>query len=631
MTTKTIKTGILFRNCTLLRDDIDVDNRTVDLSFSSEEPIDRWWGAEILDHKKSSVDLNRLNKGGALLLDHDTRDQVGVIEKATVGSDRKGRALVRFGKSGRADEVFNDVADGIRQNVSVGYRIHKMKQEESDPDNPIFRATRWEPMEISLVSVPADTSVGVGRSEADLNFETLVERQITKEAIMPDLTVKETPAQVIAPAIDTKKIEETARKAATEKEQTRCRELAAYGEQFNCREDAVKAIADGTAVDDFRRALLERTHSQLVPVKTKPALGLSENEKSEFRIVRAINALANPSDKNAQLAAGFELECSREYGKLVNRQPRGFFVPPEVWQRDINVTTDSAGGYTVGTDLLAANFIELLRNKMIVRQAGATMLTGLVGDVAIPSLSGGATAYWVAESGAVTESAQTFGQLALTPKTVGAMTDLSRKLLIQSAIDIENFVRNDLATVVAIALDLAALHGTGADNQPTGVAATSGIGSVAGGTNGLAPTYAHMLSLETEVAQDNADIGALGYVTNAKVRGKLKQIFTNATYGEIPIWTKGSAPGIGELNGYPAHVSNQVSSALTKGSSDVCSAIFFGNWRDLIVALWSSIDILVDPYTGSSSGTVRVVALQDADIGVRHAVSFAAMLDALTA
>jgi HK97 family phage major capsid protein len=119
----------------------------------------------------------------------------------------------------------------------------------------------------------------------------------------------------------------------------------------------------------------------------------------------------------------------------------------------------------------------------------------------------------------------------------------------------------------------------------------------------------------------------LAYITNAKVRGKLKQTMRNGTYGEMPIWADGGTP----LNGYPAFVTNQVSSTLTKGSSNVASAIFFGNWSDLVLGMWGEMDMLVDPYTFSSSGAVRVVAFQDVDFGVRHAESFAAMLDALTA
>lgn len=362
-------------------------------------------------------------------------------------------------------------------------------------------------------------------------------------------------------------------------------------------------------------------------------IGMSDADVKQYSFLRAIDAAAEAARGNpdAWKRAGLELEASRTLAAKLGREPRGFFVPVDVTgKRDLNPDTGSAGGYLKATDLLGASFVDLLRNKMVLQSAGATILGGLVGDVAIAKQSAGATAYWVATSGSPTESQQTIGQILLQPKTVGAYTDISRKLMKQSSIDAESFVRNDLTKVLAVAIDLAGLHGTGADNQPTGIAATSGIGSVAGGTDGLAPAWSHIVKLETEVAQDNADIGSLAYITNAKVRGKLKVTPKTATYGDIMVWGEGPTP----LNGYKALVTNQVSSTLTKGSSTgvgVCSAIFFGNWADLLIGMWGGLDVLVDPYTGSASGTVRVTAFQDVDIAVRHPESFAAMLDALTA
>ena len=355
-------------------------------------------------------------------------------------------------------------------------------------------------------------------------------------------------------------------------------------------------------------------------------LGMSDGDVRRYSLVRAIRAAASGDWRGAE----FEREASESVAKNLGRQPQGFFVPAE-WQekRDLLVGTPSAGGYTVATELASGSFIELLRNRMMVQKAGATILANLVGDLAIPKATGGATAYWVTENGTPTESAQTFGQVLLQPKTVGGYTDLSRKLLKQSSIDIEGFVRNDLASTLALAIDAASLHGSGSANQPRGIAATSGIGSVVGGENGAAPTWANLVALETEVAIDNADIGRLGYMSNAKVRGRLKATPRTATYGDIMIWepTSGNTP----VNGYPFYVTNQVSSTLTKGSSTgMCSAIFFGNWGDLIIGMWGVLDMLVDPYTGSTAGTVRVVALQDVDVAVRHAESFAAMLDATT-
>jgi HK97 family phage major capsid protein len=257
------------------------------------------------------------------------------------------------------------------------------------------------------------------------------------------------------------------------------------------------------------------------------------------------------------------------------------------------------------------------------------MLTGLVGDLAIPKQTGGATGYWLAEGSAPTEGAVTLGQVAMTPHTFGAYVDVSRKLLKQSSISVENMIRNDIARTIALGIDYAGLHGnSGSDaNQPDGVAATGGIGSVVGGTNGAAPTWANIVSLETNVGQDNADIGSLAYITNAKVRGKLKTTLVTATYGDRMIWAGGAQP----LNDYSAYISNQVSSTLSKGSSNVASAIFFGNWADLVLGMWGEMDMLVDPYSLSTSGAVRTVAFQDIDFAVRHAESFAAMLDALTA
>ncbi len=360
-----------------------------------------------------------------------------------------------------------------------------------------------------------------------------------------------------------------------------------------------------------------------------PDLGLTDKEVSRYSFLRAIRAAVS----NDWRDASFEKRVSDDVAKKVGREARSFFVPFDVIagskeQRDMTVGTPSAGGYLKATDQ-PATIIELLTNKLVLGQAGITMLSGLVGDVALPKQTGGATGYWLAESGGPTESAPSVGQVALTPHTFGAWVDISRKLLKQSSISVENMVRNDIARTIALGIDYAGLHGnSGVDaNQPDGVAATSGIGSVVGGTNGAAPDWDDIVDLETQVGQDNADIGSLAYITNAKVRGKLKKTRVTTTYGDRMIWAGGPQP----LNDYAAYVTNQVSSTLTKGSSSVASAIFFGNWSDLVLGMWGEMDMLIDPYSLSTQGAVRTVAFQDVDFAARHAESFAAMLDALTA
>uniref|UniRef100_UPI002468A23E HK97 family phage prohead protease n=1 Tax=Chromohalobacter sp. 48-RD10 TaxID=2994063 RepID=UPI002468A23E len=150
---------------------IDHENRTVELAFSSETEVERWFGIEVLDHSSSAMRTERLADGGAVLVNHDWDDHVGVVESVTVGDDRRGRAKVRFGKGARASEVWQDVVDGIRRHVSVGYSILKVEVEERAGMPDMVRVTDWEPHEISIVSVPADMSVGVGRSREPLPAE----------------------------------------------------------------------------------------------------------------------------------------------------------------------------------------------------------------------------------------------------------------------------------------------------------------------------------------------------------------------------------------------------------------------------------------------------------------------------
>ena len=605
--TKQIKPGSrVTRALTFDRAAINEESRTVELAFASETPYERYWGVEILDLSAPSVRLGRLTAGGPLLMDHDSRDHIGVIESVQIGTDRVGRAVVRFGKSARAEEVFQDVKDGIRQNVSVGYMIHKAVLVEQNEEQDTYRVTDWEPFEVSLTSVAADVSVGIGRAadaESPIEFIPLQEKQI-----MSDINVEEVRAE------------------AVKSEQKRTQEIIAMGEQFKAYgADGVAAecLRNGKSVEETRAAIMTKIGTRALP---SADIGMTQEEARSFSFVRAINALANPGDRRAQEAAKFEREASDAFATKMGRAAQGFYVPVEVQKRDLLVGTATAGGDTVATQLLATNFIDLLRNKMAMTGLGAQFLTGLVGQIAIPRQTSGATAYWVAENGAPTESQQAFDQVTMTPRTLGAFTDISRKLLLQSSIAVEGFVRNDITTVIALAIDLAAINGSGASNQPTGILNTAGIGSVAGGTNGLAPTWAHIIALETAVAVANANIGNMGYLTNAQVRGKLLATEKATNTGAF-VWADNNT-----LRGYKTEVSQQVPSNLTKGSaSGICSAILFGNWADLIIGQWGSLDLMVDPYTGSTAGTVRVVALQDVDIAVRHAESFAAMKDALTA
>ena len=340
--------------------------------------------------------------------------------------------------------------------------------------------------------------------------------------------------------------------------------------------------------------------------------------------MRAIRAAAS----NDWREAGFEREVSDEIGRVSGRTPKGFFVPGHAWgQRDLIAGSDGDGGHLKGVDHMGSEFIEALRSKLVVSSMGARVMTGLKGDVSIPKLSTVASAAFVAENNAVSEQNQAFGELSLAPKTLGVMTDISRKLMLQSDPSAEQIVRDDLLNAVAAKIEDVAIEGSGS-NEPTGITKTAGIGSVAIGTNGGAPTWASVTSLVKEVEQDNAAISdSMGFLTNSKVKAKLAGTAKVGSSDSVMIlndpWN--------ELYGYPLGITNHVPSDLTKGStSGTCSAMIFGDFAQIILAFWSAPDVLIDPYTNSSKGGTRVVVFQDLDVGVRHAQSFAACLDYTT-
>ena len=563
---------------------IKEDERRVSMALSSEEPVERSFGIEVLEHSEDAIDLSFLASGRApLLMDHDPLKQVGVIESVDLdGSARRLRATVRFGKNGLAKEAFDDVVDGIRANVSIGYAINKMERQDKDK----YVAKSWRPVEASLVSIPADVSVGVGRSS-----------EPTPEPVT--ITVRE--ETQMTNEVDVAAIELEARKAA----QKDAAQIVELGARHNQSDMAKRAISDGRSVAEFRGELLDVIGSERA--LESQDIGLTNKEVKRFSIVRAIHALANPTDRRAQEAAAFEKECSEAAAAEFGRSAQGIMLPTDVlrtWKRDLN-SADEADLF--GEDYRGQDFVDVLRNASSVMQAGARTLNGLSGDVRIPKKTAAASAAWIAtEGGASTESEMTVGNIAMTPKTLGAFTDVTRQLMIQSSMDVESLIRDDLATAIGLAIDLAGLEGSGSSGQPTGILNTSGINSV---TNFAAanPTFAEVVTLETALAEDNALMGNLAYILPAAMYGALKT--TEKASGTAQFVVE---PG-GTINGHRAIVSNQG----TAGN------LYFGNFSDLLVGFFGGLDLVVDPYTASTSGTVRVVALQSMDLAVRHAVSFA--------
>ena len=570
---------------------LDEEKRMVRVGVSSEEPVERSFGMEVLGHSADDINMEFISSGRApLLLDHDMEKQIGVIEEFKLDETAKRTtAVVRFGKSALAREVFEDVKDGIRMNISVGYRVDKLTR-MNDKDEVYYKA-QWTPMEVSSVSVPADQSrlVGVGRSKDKQNTQT------TKVKIMEnerqEINLDEVKSQTVAEA-----------KAEFKRNSKEILDLAV---KHNKRDLADKAIADGISVEEFRGVLLENI-SNNTPLETPSEIGMTKEEVRDFSLVKAIRALANPSDRKAQEEAAFEFECSAEAARQYGKDAQGIMLPAEVlrnWgKRDLNTSDDSK---LISEDYRGGDFIDVLRNESSVMQAGATMLRGLQGNVVIPKKTAAASAGWIATEGAAaSESEFTSGSVTMSPKVIGAFTDCTRLLLQQSSLDVENLIRDDLTKSIATAIDLGALAGSGSSGQPTGIANTSGINTTTFAAAN--PTWAEIVAMESAVANDNALNGSLAYICRPADFGTLKTTEKASGTAQFVVSPDNT------MNGYNVIRSNQVTSG----------DFYFGNFADLLIGMYGGLDITVDPYALSTSGGVRIVALQTVDVAVRHAVSF---------
>lgn len=593
--TKTIKSKSLSRNAVFDTRNIDEEARTVDLAFSSETPVERWFGEEILDHAPQSVRLGRLTNGAPVLADHNARDQIGVVESALIDSDRVGRAKVRFGQSARAIEIFNDIKDGIRTKISVGYRILKMQLEDPAAEKEVYRATDWEPYEVSVVSVAADDAVGIGRSDNDDENEILIQYEERK---MSEETNDVTPSHATQSTIDVK----SERTAAVAQERERTKSIMTLAREHKQEELAERFIEQGRSASDFKDVVLAIAEQSRSVTDQTPAsqLDLTPEDTQRFSLMKAIRAATSGDWKDA----GFERECSIAIADALGREARGFFVPMEVQERVMNVTT---GADVIATDHLAGSFIDNLRAQSVLGEAGATILSGLVGNVDIPKKTGSAGFSWLADDGDTTNTDLTLGSVSMSPKTIGGAVAISRRLMKQSSPAIESLIQSDLARGAALAIDIAGLAGTGASNQPTGIVNTAGVNtqSIAASAGTGYPTWAELVGFETAVADDEALMGAMRYITTSAIRGGLKVTAKDAGSGLFLL-------DGGEANGYPVSVSNQLAA----------KQIVFGNFSDVLIGMWGVLDLVPDTATKAAAGGLVLRAFQDVDVALRHPESF---------
>jgi HK97 family phage major capsid protein len=632
-------------------------DETLTFSFSSESPVERWFGKEILLHEKGAADLSRMNDGGVYLWNHDRDVVLGVAEKAWLGDDRRLYATVRWSPNTMEPGTVErrrrqDVEAGITRNVSFAYSIDDLEERDG-----AFYVTKWNVLEVSSVSVPADQSVGLGRAMDDPWVEpeakaaepapaapepeaapdpapaAAADVEVEQVHSLKAQTAERTDTPVQTPmTTETINVEEVMQDARIA-ERSRVAAIRGMCDQFSLPDLAEKLINDDSSVDAARAVVMQQLGMRKVEFEGRvhdagaADLGLSKREVNRYSFLRVAAYLADPNPRTAE-AAAFELDVARAAQAKHSRSASGVLIPWEVLNANRAAETPGQiagtfadGGALVGTNRLDAQFIDLIRNRSAFLNSGLTMLSGLEGNVEIPKKLGSSQFYFVGENADVTNSKLTFGLVNMVPRTIGVRVPISRRMMIQASPDVENLVRLDMAESVALGMDTSIGYGTGSNGQPLGIINTSGIGSVTlgGGSSKVFPAnvgggthdcgdWADYVDLETALAANNLDAGSMRYIMNSVVKGALKQTLRASAAGSDYIMTDA-----GEVNGYPVIVSNQMQT----------NDVLFGNYSDCVVGMWSGLDVVIDPYTQSASGQVILTVHQDFDVAVRRPQSFA--------
>ena len=645
-----------------------VEEGVVEFSLTSEEPYERWFGIEVLRHTQDSVALDRVENGSAPLLEnHDPDKFIGNIQKAWVDvGTKKLRVRAKFELDNpydtRGNKIYHRVKNETLKTVSGGYRYLELTDEKRD-DGYYVVATKWELIEGSFTPTPADFTVGVGRgaksgieqSQTDKpNWEEL-EQRITKtviENISQELTMAE---EVTGTNLEVTRDEDI------KNERDRTSAIFAAGHQYNCPELAQEALTKGWSVHQLRSQILEKQQTQRPVARTNhDPIGMTDKDRRNYSFTEAIRCAMEKKPTGFIKEIHEELvkkqkESNREYresGNIlipvndinINRQSvaegcselsrsaqmRNYLNA--IYQRDQLVGDPLLGGNLVETDLLEERFIDIFRNKSIMRQMGMQSLTGLTGYVDIPKQTAGAVdgnyVYWIPEDTDVGLISSQFGLVKFRPKNVGSYMYVTRSMLLHSSIGMDNFVRRELAIALALGIDQAAIDGTGTNDMPLGILNTPGVNQIIFGANGGAADWAKLVQFETKVAVANADERTMGWLVNPKVRGDLKSTPKFPGTDGTTLWQNANvANNMGYINGYRVGVSNQVPGNLTKGSGTNLSAAVFGDFSRLICAEWGNYELAADPFDRFLAGGVRVRIIHTVDTQVTQEKAFSVATD----
>ena len=615
--------GRVFREAEIVAETRDAgDGKTetiVRATVSSETPYPRtmWdeenkaWvrGHEVLGHAKGEIDESRM-KDGLVIQDTHWGDQIGIIRKPELKDGKLG-GVIEFGCGERAQEIARDAAAGIRRNMSVGYIVREYKKVGKAEDGlPIFRVTKWTPYEASFVNVPADTNIGVGRV-ADTTDEG--RGDVVRAAVVEPSAVtpkeKEMDAKTIAALM-----------AKAERAHMKAADVSAMIEAGKTETEIANEIAERACAYADE---LAKKHAQPESQRKTVIFDGGDERKivKEYNLLNVIRALA----KDGSPDVGFEREISDQIAKAQHKEARGFYIPEAVLVRAItgktNVTGEIVGNgaATVETSLLASQYIDELVATTVLGAAGVQTVGGLVGDISIPKGTA-VTAGWIAEKDNAPTKTPTFSQVPGTPHTAAANAILSRRLVIQSSLAVQNLVARLILEAIGRAVEAAAFDGTGTNNQPTGLSATTGVGAVTMAKD--APTKANLVDFWEKVYTANAAGANMKYIGSPAVKALLCKTLDITTVSNGKAGDSAAIVG-GVGAGYLCSKDSKVE-GFDFLMSALCNAkkLYFGNWAEILMCFWSGVDMTVDPYTYSAKGAWQVTAFQDCDVIVRHPAAF---------
>lgn len=583
----------------------------ISVSFSSEYPVFRaaYGKYEILEHSATSIDLERARDGLPLLLQHDANSiPVGRVNNVRLEAGRLRGEITTF-STNEGKTAATLLREGHRE-LSFGYVVSAETDATATIDGreePAYRATKWMPYEVSIVSIPADPTIGVNRSMQD-------EQQIAVDEAEVEVAAEETVEEVEQEQEEPR--QEAPRSAHIEiksrslemESNKRAAEILKIAKRFGAYDLAAAAIERGDSIDTFRAQLLDVVADK--PAKIQESR-MDEQDTRGFDLGAVIRAEVYPNKRQFREAAQESYEIcdamARSHGHSAGE---GVYIPHALLGKRAGehiAATPGVGGNIVSTELNASSFIDVLRGEMFLTKVGATFLPGLTGNQAIPKLTAGATGSWMAdELTAPSKSTLTIGQVTMSPKQASCHGEYSRRLFLQSTPAIDALLTRDLATGLAYTISAAALNGTGSNGQPKGITAyTTGAGLNVSDFAAATPTYDEVVAMRTAIRSDKV-MGPLSFVAGASMTGRLLTTEQFSGSNGMPILNND------RVIGFPYFECEQVTT----------DDLILGHWADLMVGLWGGLELIVNPYALDTAGAVRITVHQNVDVAVRHIESF---------